>query len=193
MPIFNSINALAYNPCLNIVCYIMNSPEEMRAHLESSANIIHALISASSCNKVRFFKCNVYKHPKWGFLYWLDPRGEEGPDTLYEKRAYCWWNFIASHPGAFRDLAQWHRHGFATPPPQSPHLHLGPTSLHKQASNASDPSSTARHSQANRGTCTSTLAHPPVLQHARHLLDPKILVPSERNTMGASELPRMEQ
>ncbi|GAB1527974.1 hypothetical protein RhiTH_011163 [Rhizoctonia solani] len=36
MPIFSSINALAYNPCLNIDCYIMNGPEEMRAHLESS-------------------------------------------------------------------------------------------------------------------------------------------------------------
>ncbi|QRW25605.1 hypothetical protein RhiXN_10681 [Rhizoctonia solani] len=99
MPIFGSIDALAFNPCLNIDYFIMNTPEEMRAHLDSSANIIHALISASSRNKVRFFK------------------GEEGPDTLYEKQAYCWWNFIASHPGALRDLAQWHCHGFATPPP----------------------------------------------------------------------------
>ncbi|KAF8694173.1 hypothetical protein RHS03_08219, partial [Rhizoctonia solani] len=95
----------------------MNNPEEMRAHLDSSANIIYALMSASSCNKVRFFKRNVYKHPKWGFLYWLNPRGEEGPDTLYGKQVYQWWHFIASHPGAFRDLAQWHCHGFATPPP----------------------------------------------------------------------------
>ncbi|KAF8677626.1 hypothetical protein RHS04_05979 [Rhizoctonia solani] len=117
MPTFSSINALAYDPCLNIDCYIMNGPEEMRAHLDSSANIIHALMSASSCNKVRFFKRNVYKHPKWGFLYWLDPRGEEGPDTLYGKQVYRWWHFIASHPGAFRDLSQWHCHGFATPPP----------------------------------------------------------------------------
>ncbi|QRW23528.1 hypothetical protein RhiXN_08564 [Rhizoctonia solani] len=104
MPIFSSINALAYNPCLNIDCYIMNGPEEMRAHLDSSANIIHALMSASSCNK-------------WGFLHWLNPRGEVGPNTLYGKQAYCWWHFIASHPGAFRDLARWHCHGFATPPP----------------------------------------------------------------------------
>ncbi|GAB1528000.1 hypothetical protein RhiTH_011189 [Rhizoctonia solani] len=71
----------------------MNSPEEMRSHLDSSANIIHALMSASSCNKVRLFKRNVYKHPKWGFLYWLYPRGEEGPDTLYGKQ-----NLILLYP-----------------------------------------------------------------------------------------------
>ncbi|QRW16910.1 Retrotransposable element Tf2 protein [Rhizoctonia solani] len=37
MPTFSSINALAYNPCLYIDCYIMNNPEKMRAHLDSSA------------------------------------------------------------------------------------------------------------------------------------------------------------
>ncbi|GAB1528008.1 hypothetical protein RhiTH_011197 [Rhizoctonia solani] len=71
----------------------MNSPEEMRSHLDSSANIILALMSASSHNKVRFFKCNVYKHPKWGFLYWLNPRGEQGPVTLYGKQ-----NLILLYP-----------------------------------------------------------------------------------------------
>ncbi|QRW20005.1 hypothetical protein RhiXN_08980 [Rhizoctonia solani] len=80
----------------------MNGPEEMRAHLNRSANIIHALMSASSCNKVRFFKRDM---------------GEEGPDTLYGKQVYRWWHFIASHTGAFRDLAQWHHHGLATTPP----------------------------------------------------------------------------
>ncbi|QRW16915.1 Retrotransposable element Tf2 protein [Rhizoctonia solani] len=157
MPTFSSINALAYDPCLNIDCYIMNGPEEMRAHLDSSANIIHALMSASSCNKVRFFKRNVYKHPKWGFLYWLDPRGEEGLDTLYGKQVYRWWHFIASHPVSTPPICKG-----ADPGNAEPHSALpsGPTGLYKQASNASDPSSMPRHSRPTEAHAPAPLPFP---------------------------------
>ncbi|QRW16909.1 hypothetical protein RhiXN_04911 [Rhizoctonia solani] len=140
----------------------------------------------------------MYKHPKWGFRYWLDPRGEEGPNTLYGKQVYCWWHFIASHPGAFRDLAQWHCHGFATPPPT---VSTPPSAreLTQAMQNLillypADPLAyTSRPAMpvtppACPDTPRPTEAHAPA-----PLLDPRILISSERNTMGASELPRMGQ
>jgi hypothetical protein len=50
-------------------------------------------------------------------MYWLDPKGKEGPQLLYGICVYCWWHFLASTPLAFQDFAQWHCQGFLTPPP----------------------------------------------------------------------------
>ncbi|KAF8759764.1 hypothetical protein RHS01_02206 [Rhizoctonia solani] len=161
---------------------------EMRAHLDSSANIIHTLMSASSCNKVRFFKRNVYKHPKWDSSIGLTP-GEK------KEQIHCMENKYTAGGTSLPPIQVLSGSGTmalswvcyptpyslhtsickrANPGNAEPHSALpsGPTSLHKQASNASNPFSTPRHSQANRGACTSTFALPPVLQHARHLLGP---------------------
>ncbi|CEL63525.1 hypothetical protein RSOLAG1IB_12680 [Rhizoctonia solani AG-1 IB] len=47
----------------------------------------------------------------------LDPKGKEGPQSLYNVCVYCWWHFLASTPLVFQDFAQWHCQGFLTPPP----------------------------------------------------------------------------
>jgi hypothetical protein len=50
-------------------------------------------------------------------MYWLDPKGKEGSQSLCGVCIYCWWHFLASTPLAFQDFAQWHCQGFCTPPP----------------------------------------------------------------------------
>jgi hypothetical protein len=89
----------------------------MKDNLSSTANIIHVLLNASNRRNVRRVRQNTYKHPRWGFMYWLDLEGQEGLQSLYGVRIYCWWHFLASTPLAFQDFAQWHRQGFLTPPP----------------------------------------------------------------------------
>ncbi|KAF8749887.1 hypothetical protein RHS01_09761 [Rhizoctonia solani] len=99
-------------------------------------------------------------------------------------------------------------HGFATPPPT---VSTPPSAreLTQAMQNlillypADPPAYTSRPAtpvtpSARPDTPRPTEAHvpafalPPVLQH-QTLAGPRILVPSERNTMGASELPRIEQ
>ncbi|CCO34445.1 Retrotransposable element Tf2 155 kDa protein type 1 [Rhizoctonia solani AG-1 IB] len=63
--------------------------QAMKDNLSSAANIIHVLLSASNRRNVRRVRRNTYKHPRWGFMYWLDPEGVEGPQTLYGVRVYC--------------------------------------------------------------------------------------------------------
>ncbi|CCO37990.1 hypothetical protein BN14_12151 [Rhizoctonia solani AG-1 IB] len=50
-------------------------------------------------------------------MYWLDPKGVEGSQSLYGFCVYRWWHFLASMPIAFQDFAQWHCQGFLTLPP----------------------------------------------------------------------------
>ncbi|CCO32314.1 hypothetical protein BN14_06371 [Rhizoctonia solani AG-1 IB] len=88
----------------------------MKDNLGSAANIIHVLLNASNRRNIRRVRCNTYKQPRWGFMYWLDPKGKEGPQSLYGVRVYRWWHFLASSPIAFQDFAQWHRQWFLTPP-----------------------------------------------------------------------------
>ncbi|CCO34444.1 hypothetical protein BN14_08542 [Rhizoctonia solani AG-1 IB] len=106
MPVSQSNAKLPFNHCMDVNFCAQNSPEAMKENLSSAANIIHVLLNASN-------RCNVW----WGFIYWLDPKGEEGPQSLYGVHVYCRWHFLASTPLAFQDFAQWHCQGFLTPPP----------------------------------------------------------------------------
>ncbi|CCO38110.1 hypothetical protein BN14_12275 [Rhizoctonia solani AG-1 IB] len=117
MPVYQSNAELSVNHCIHVDFYVQNGPEAMKDNLGSAANIIHVLLNASNRRNIRRVRRNTYKHPRWGFMYWLDPEGEEGPQSLYGVRVYRWWHFLASTPIAFQDFAQWHRQGFLTPPP----------------------------------------------------------------------------
>ncbi|CCO36689.1 hypothetical protein RSOLAG1IB_11277 [Rhizoctonia solani AG-1 IB] len=117
MPVYQSNAKLLFNHCMDIDFYVQNGPEAMKDNLSSTANIIHILLNASNRHNVRQVRHNTYKHPRWGFIYWLDPKGKEGPQSLYGVCVYYWWHFLASTPLAFQDFAQWHCQGFLTPPP----------------------------------------------------------------------------
>ncbi|CCO34913.1 hypothetical protein BN14_09023 [Rhizoctonia solani AG-1 IB] len=117
MPVYQSNAELPFNHCMDVNFYVQNSPEAMKDNLSSIANIIHVLLNASNRRNVRRVRRNTYKHPRWGYMYWLDPMGVEGPQSLYGVHVYCWWHFLASTPLAFQDFAQWHCQGFLTPPP----------------------------------------------------------------------------
>ncbi|CCO31585.1 hypothetical protein RSOLAG1IB_10846 [Rhizoctonia solani AG-1 IB] len=117
MPVYQSNAEPSFNHCIHVDFYLQDGPEAMKDNLGSAANIIHVLLNASNRRNIRRIRRNTYKHPRWGFMYWLDPKGKEGPQLLYGVRVYCWWHFLASTPIAFQDFAQWHRQGFLTPPP----------------------------------------------------------------------------
>ncbi|CAE6336808.1 unnamed protein product [Rhizoctonia solani] len=55
--------------------------------------------------------------PGGGLMFWLDPEGKEGPQSLYSACVYCWWHYLASTPTAFQNFAQWHCHSFLLAPP----------------------------------------------------------------------------
>ncbi|CCO35679.1 hypothetical protein BN14_09797 [Rhizoctonia solani AG-1 IB] len=55
----------------------------MKDNLSSAANIIHVLLKASNRCNIQCIRLNTYKHPRWGFMYWLDPKGKEGPQLFY--------------------------------------------------------------------------------------------------------------
>ncbi|CCO34417.1 hypothetical protein BN14_08515 [Rhizoctonia solani AG-1 IB] len=109
MPVYQSNTKLSFNHCIHIYLYVQNSPEAMKDNLSGATNIIHVLLNASN-------RCNTYKHPRWGFMYWLGPKGKEGPQSLYGVCVYCWWHFLASICIAFQDFVQWHCQGFLTLP-----------------------------------------------------------------------------
>ncbi|CCO31586.1 hypothetical protein BN14_05632 [Rhizoctonia solani AG-1 IB] len=117
MPVYQSNAELLLNHCMDVNFYVQNGPEAMKDNLSSAANIIHVLLNASNRRNVRQVRRNTYKHPRWGFMYWLDPEGVECPQMLYGVCVYRWWHFMASTPLAFQDFAQWHHQGFLTPPP----------------------------------------------------------------------------
>ncbi|CCO38059.1 hypothetical protein BN14_12222 [Rhizoctonia solani AG-1 IB] len=117
MPICQSNTKLSFNHCMHIDFYVQNSPEAMKDNLSGAANIIHVLLNASNRHNIPHVRHNTHKHLRWGFMYWLDPKGKEGPQLLYGVRVYCWWHFLASTPIAFQDFAQWHCQGFLTLPP----------------------------------------------------------------------------
>ncbi|CCO37112.1 hypothetical protein BN14_11263 [Rhizoctonia solani AG-1 IB] len=117
MPVYQSNAKLPFNHCMDVDFYVQNSPEAMKDNLSSAANIIHVLLNASNRYNVQHMRRNTYKHPRWGFMSWLDPMGKEGPQSLYGVCTYCWWYFLPSTPIAFQDFAQWHCQGFLTPPP----------------------------------------------------------------------------
>ncbi|CCO33467.1 hypothetical protein BN14_07545 [Rhizoctonia solani AG-1 IB] len=98
MPVYQSNAKLLFDHCMNVDFSVQNGPETMKDNLSSAANIIHFLLNASN-------------------RYWLDPKGKEGPQSLYSARAHRWWHFLASTPLAFQDFAQWHCQGFLIPPP----------------------------------------------------------------------------
>ncbi|CCO38219.1 hypothetical protein BN14_12386 [Rhizoctonia solani AG-1 IB] len=83
MPVYQSNAELPFNHCMDVDFYVQNSPEAMKDNLSSAANIIHILLNASNRRNVRRVRRNTYKHPRWGFMYWLDPKSVEGPQTLY--------------------------------------------------------------------------------------------------------------
>ncbi|CCO34999.1 hypothetical protein BN14_09112 [Rhizoctonia solani AG-1 IB] len=97
MPVYQSNAELSFNHCIHIDFYVQNGPEAMKENLGSAANIIHVLLNASNRRNIWHVRCNTYKHPRWGFMYWLDPKGKEGPQLL--------------------TFAQWHHKGFLTLPP----------------------------------------------------------------------------
>ncbi|CCO38209.1 hypothetical protein BN14_12376 [Rhizoctonia solani AG-1 IB] len=88
MPVYQSNAELPFNHCMDVDFYVQNGPEAMKDNLSSPANIIHVLLNASNRRNVRRVRRNTYKHPRWGFMYWLDPEGVEGPQTLYGVRIY---------------------------------------------------------------------------------------------------------
>ncbi|CCO36105.1 hypothetical protein RSOLAG1IB_11636 [Rhizoctonia solani AG-1 IB] len=104
MPVYQSNAKLPFNHCMDVNFYVQNSPEAVRDNLSSAANIIYIILNTSNKRNVRRVRCNTYKHPRWGFMYWLDLEGKEGPQTLYGVRVYRWWYFLASTPLAFQDL-----------------------------------------------------------------------------------------
>ncbi|CCO38224.1 hypothetical protein BN14_12392 [Rhizoctonia solani AG-1 IB] len=83
MPIYQSNAKLPFNHCMDVNFYVQNSPEAMKDNLSSAANIIHVLLNIQQVRR------NTYQHPGWGFMYWLDPEGVEGPQTLYGVCVYC--------------------------------------------------------------------------------------------------------
>ncbi|CCO32325.1 hypothetical protein RSOLAG1IB_10969 [Rhizoctonia solani AG-1 IB] len=117
MPVYQSNPELSFNHCIHIDFYVQNGPEAMKDNLSGAANIIHILLKASNRHNTWRVRRNTYKHPRWGFMYWLDPKGKEGPQLLYGVCVYCWWHILASTPLAFQDFAQWHCQGFLTLPP----------------------------------------------------------------------------
>ncbi|CEL54233.1 hypothetical protein RSOLAG1IB_11631 [Rhizoctonia solani AG-1 IB] len=102
---------------MDINFYVQNSLEAMKDKLGSAANISHVLLYASSRHNIWCVRRNTYKHPRWGFMYWLDPKAKEGPQSLCNICVYHWWHFLASTPLAFQDFVQWHCQGFLTLPP----------------------------------------------------------------------------
>ncbi|CCO35680.1 hypothetical protein RSOLAG1IB_07947 [Rhizoctonia solani AG-1 IB] len=117
MPVYQSNAKLTFNHCMDVNYYVQNGPEAMKDNLSSIANIIHILLNTSNGWNLQRIRRNTYKHPRWGFMYWLDPKGKEGSQSLYGVCIYCWWHFLASTPLEFQDFAQWHCQGFCTPPP----------------------------------------------------------------------------
>ncbi|CCO35896.1 hypothetical protein BN14_10017 [Rhizoctonia solani AG-1 IB] len=55
----------------------------MKDNLSGAANIIHVLLNSSNRRNIWHVRRNTYKHPRWGFMYWLDTKGKEGPQLLY--------------------------------------------------------------------------------------------------------------
>ncbi|CCO38086.1 hypothetical protein BN14_12251 [Rhizoctonia solani AG-1 IB] len=94
MPVYQSNTKLSFNHCIHVDFHVQNGPEAMKDNLGSAANIIHVLLNTSNRRNIRRIRRNTYKHPRWGFMYWLDPE--------------------ASTPIAFQGFAQWHRQGLLT-------------------------------------------------------------------------------
>ncbi|CAE6469158.1 unnamed protein product [Rhizoctonia solani] len=76
----------------------------MKDNLSSVANITHVLLNARKRRNIKQVSHNTYKHPRLGFMFRLDPKGEEGLRLLYGACIYYWGHFLVSTPTAFQDL-----------------------------------------------------------------------------------------
>ena len=111
----NSLNP-GCNLLRNVDFYTFNGPEGLLGNLASSANIFYSLMSAKSHSNVVLYRRNVFRHPSWGFMFWLGKNGQDAPPHLYGTHYYRWWHFIATEPAQIYEFVQWHRTGLAAPP-----------------------------------------------------------------------------
>ncbi|CCO29575.1 hypothetical protein BN14_03592 [Rhizoctonia solani AG-1 IB] len=88
MPIYQSNAKLCFNHCIHIDFYVQNSPEAMKDNLGAAANIIHVLLNVSNRRNIQCIRRNTYKHPRWGFMYWLDLEGKEGTQSFGIARGF---------------------------------------------------------------------------------------------------------
>ncbi|CCO35675.1 hypothetical protein BN14_09793 [Rhizoctonia solani AG-1 IB] len=79
MPVYQSKAKLSFNHCMDVDFYTQCGPEAMKDNLSSADNIIHVLLNARNRRNIQSIRCNTYKHPRWGFIYWLNLKGKEGP------------------------------------------------------------------------------------------------------------------
>ncbi|KAB5587795.1 hypothetical protein CTheo_8763 [Ceratobasidium theobromae] len=99
--------------------YLYSMPRELKRDLANnnhSSAIPCVLMSKGSRQRTTRIARDLYKHPQFGFLFWLSQDCEEGPDTLVGNTIFCWHHFILFRVSTFSDFVQWHQMGLQVEP-----------------------------------------------------------------------------